>query len=610
MKNKVLKFKLWVMTVILIIFPFTTKLVHASVGNDARSYVTAEVTTENKAVSNGQYTSFTVNYTVEHGKIKEGDYITVKVPDSLKNIDLQLDPKHFKGYEKQSDGSYRLIFTNNANGIAGSLSINATASNETTSSKEATVEVNGSKSTITIAGLTPSGTGVEKAIEKSAYDGKEIHHGGYDYSTGTGKDATEIGIYTPSKDVVAHFHIDVNHNKKDITNVTVTDLVPVTDGVAYNNDLKIENANGITYENRSQGNHINVYFEKLSYYQEPRLTYSITIKAGTKLKITNNAVMDYTTTTGQKETVIDTFKLKPGNGYSAADAYKTVDKTSVSSNPNDQIVKYTITFDPDETFEAGKLMMPDKLHKDVTFLYAYGDSAFEITYDKTTHTVNIVNKEKVDGSRKRTVTIVTDFSNVPEGTDVTNTVGNTVHTLKYKGELTLTAKKTVNGQTPRADEVFKFQLTDQSGAVLQEVENTANGSIRFKPIQFKKEDLNREHVYLIKESSDVTGYKKDTTIYTVKVTPTDTDNDGIMEINPVITKGDDNPVTNMIFNNEYIPSEAKASLEVTKKLTGRELKADEFEFTLTDQDGNVKETVKNDKDGNVKFSELEFDKAG
>jgi len=49
---------------------------------------------------------------------------------------------------------------------------------------------------------------------------------------------------------------------------------------------------------------------------------------------------------------------------------------------------------------------------------------------------------------------------------------------------------------------------------------------------------------------------------------------------------------------------------VTKKLTGRELKADEFEFTLTDQDGNVKETVKNDKDGNVKFSELEFDKAG
>ena len=40
------------------------------------------------------------------------------------------------------------------------------------------------------------------------------------------------------------------------------------------------------------------------------------------------------------------------------------------------------------------------------------------------------------------------------------------------------------------------------------------------------------------------------------------------------------------------------------------MKAEEFEFTLTDQDGKVKETVKNDKDGNIAFSELEFDKAG
>lgn len=84
---------------------------------------------------------------------------------------------------------------------------------------------------------------------------------------------------------------------------------------------------------------------------------------------------------------------------------------------------------------------------------------------------------------------------------------------------------------------------------------------------------------------------------------------------------DGNPVTTvdgytseqtaeLTVTNKYAVKPTSASLEVTKKLTGRELKADEFEFTLTDQDGNVKETVKNDKDGNVKFSELEFDKAG
>ncbi len=40
------------------------------------------------------------------------------------------------------------------------------------------------------------------------------------------------------------------------------------------------------------------------------------------------------------------------------------------------------------------------------------------------------------------------------------------------------------------------------------------------------------------------------------------------------------------------------------------MKADEFNLILTDQDGNVKETVKNDKDGNVKLSALSFDKVG
>ena len=46
-------------------------------------------------------------------------------------------------------------------------------------------------------------------------------------------------------------------------------------------------------------------------------------------------------------------------------------------------------------------------------------------------------------------------------------------------------------------------------------------------------------------------------------------------------------------------SKAKVKIKANKKLTGRELKAEEFEFTLTDQDGKVKETVKNDKDGTL-----------
>ena len=46
----------------------------------------------------------------------------------------------------------------------------------------------------------------------------------------------------------------------------------------------------------------------------------------------------------------------------------------------------------------------------------------------------------------------------------------------------------------------------------------------------------------------------------------------------------------------------------TKRLEGRELKANEFSFVLKDSTGKVVESVSNDKDGNVKFSKLEFKK--
>ncbi|WP_128973589.1 Spy0128 family protein, partial [Streptococcus oralis] len=75
----------------------------------------------------------------------------------------------------------------------------------------------------------------------------------------------------------------------------------------------------------------------------------------------------------------------------------------------------------------------------------------------------------------------------------------------------------------------------------------------------------------------------------------------------------------LTITNKYQAKKAKVDLSVSKELINEtdlddsvsmELQGGEFEFTLTDQNGVVKDTTKNDKDGNVDFKELTFDKEG
>ena len=180
------------------------------------------------------------------------------------------------------------------------------------------------------------------------------------------------------------------------------------------------------------------------------------------------------------------------------------------------------------------------------------------------------------------------------------TFENTYAAEKTSASLEVTKKLT--GRELKADE-FEFVLkNDADGSELQKVKNTADGKVTFAPIEYTKAGTYNYTIVETNAGQTIDGVTYDNLEVKVTVEVTD-DGEGKLHANVTYP-------ANKEFNNSYGTSKAKAALEVTKKLTGRELKADEFEFTLTDQDGNVKETVKNDKDGNVKFSELEFDKAG
>lgn len=132
----------------------------------------------------------------------------------------------------------------------------------------------------------------------------------------------------------------------------------------------------------------------------------------------------------------------------------------------------------------------------------------------------------------------------------------------------------------------KFKITPPAGATAKEEIVTTNDDGIAESSIYSESDIKKGN-FTVTEVEAPEGY----------------------ELNPTpfeMTVGQDGAIKTVTNKR----SKAKAKIKANKKLTGRELKAEEFEFTLTDQDGKVKETVKNDKDGNVAFSELEFDKAG
>ena len=238
----------------------------------------------------------------------------------------------------------------------------------------------------------------------------------------------------------------------------------------------------------------------------------------------------------------------------------------------------------------------------------------ELTFDKAgTYNYHIV--EKKANTTEKGVT----YDANPVGVTVTVTAdaeGKLSAAVAYENddktfENTYAAEKTsapievtkvLTGRILKADE-FEFVLkNDADGSEVQKVKNTADGKVKFSPIEYTAAGTYKYTIVETNAGQTIDGVTYDSLEVKVTVEVTD-DGEGNLTAN--VTYPADKE-----FNNSYGASKTPATLAVKKTLTGRELKADEFEFTLTDQDGNVKETVKNDKDGNVKFSALEFDKVG
>ena len=261
--------------------------------------------------------------------------------------------------------------------------------------------------------------------------------------------------------------------------------------------------------------------------------------------------------------------------YTQDDIYEKDAETSVYSGASTKTYNYTIN----EVIPEGAT--PSKS----------GGNTFEYkgyTFDATVYTVAVVLKDNGDG------TITATASPDAESVAFTNAYG-------AAGTLKLDAEKTFKNGTLKGGE-FTFELKDADGKILQSRKNDAAGNVSFDLITYKMEDLAKSPFkYTV---SEVVGDKKDVkydnTVYTVTVTLKD-NYDGTLSVEKKIDNGG-----KLKFVNEQLNVNTSITLGGVKVLQGQTLKANQFKFVLTDENGRKISTAKNDADGNFTFKEISY----
>lgn len=127
-------------------------------------------------------------------------------------------------------------------------------------------------------------------------------------------------------------------------------------------------------------------------------------------------------------------------------------------------------------------------------------------------------------------------------------------------------------------------------------------------LEFDKLTFDRAGVYtytVTEQDGNLGGVTYDRTVHTVTVTVTE-DAKTHRLVAAVSYSNGEGGEEGILFRNTYQPGNVMVELAARKNLTGRGLKADEFEFELVDKDGKVIDSARNDKDGDIRFKPLTY----
>lgn len=216
----------------------------------------------------------------------------------------------------------------------------------------------------------------------------------------------------------------------------------------------------------------------------------------------------------------------------------------------------------------------------------YSDAVLDVTVSVTD-----------DGSGQLTATANKTVADLT----FTNTYTPTATTATITGTKALTGRDLAEGE-------FSFDLKDADGNVVQTVQNGADGTFGFAPLQLDKVGT---YVYTVSERAGATanGVTYDTTVFTATVTVTEDAETHALEAQVAYSTGG-KAADAVAFSNSYAPAATEVKLGASKVLSGEDLKEGQFSFQLKDADGKVLQTAKNAADGTVGFEAISYDKPG
>lgn len=182
-------------------------------------------------------------------------------------------------------------------------------------------------------------------------------------------------------------------------------------------------------------------------------------------------------------------------------------------------------------------------------------------------------------------------------------------TIRIKADKILTGRDMKDGE-------FSFSVKDEKGKEVSTGSNGPDGIVTFSELGLKAESeeelksLIGEHWYTVSENGrDGSGITYDRTVFKVKVTVSD-DGAGNLTVSEPVYYAEDGvtQLEGISFKNSYSAKPAEVIIQGNKLLLGRQMKAGEFNFLLS-EDGKVIGEASNDADGKIGFA-MSYAEAG